>query len=496
MMLKFFSMLRDSFREAVDGWVIYVMVSASVLLILGAASVSFEPADAETAFQHIVDKMSRPGLGPPGMRVYANRGQSVVQDRFFCAGFVKDIRKLNNASSPQEGDYRFSLHFVDGQVVLDELKKMEIEQKAKKQQEKSPDKKDEEKKADKKKDEPKEKRDPADSDFRKAVAFWLHTPDPKNPDMPDPAKVTDDEMVAFIKDQFSIYGNMEVAQVSKLPTTEDGIYSFVVETKGMRGAKGWIHQPRLFFGALKIPAPDTLGSYLFLIEDSLVNGLGGTITLLVGVVITAFFIPNMMRKGAIDLLLCKPMARPLILIYKYIGGLSFVFLNTTIAVVGVWMVIGLRTGVWGARFPLTILGITFFFAILYAVSTLIAVLTRSAIVAILITCMFWVVMYIAGALYIGLDAIRNQKEVKGALQLPEWVYATSDFLHAVMPRTKDLGSLNTKLIVDDTLGTAEKREARLDIVTFPPWGEVIGVSMAWITIMLGLACWRFSTRDY
>jgi hypothetical protein len=94
-MLKFFSMLRDSFREAVDGWVIYVMVSASFLLILGAASVSFEPADAETTFQHIVGKMSQPGFGqPPGMRVYADHGHSVQQQRFFCAGFVKDIKKL------------------------------------------------------------------------------------------------------------------------------------------------------------------------------------------------------------------------------------------------------------------------------------------------------------------------------------------------------------------------------------------------------------------
>src|SRR6516225_5083886 len=164
MMLKFFSMLRDSFREAVDGWVIYVMLAGSILLIIGAASVSFEPADAETAFQHIVDKMSRAGgFGPPGMRVYGNRGRSVVEKRFFCPGFVKDIRKLNNASAPQEGDYRFVMHIVDSWVVLDELKKLEIEQKTKKQQDKSPDKKEDEKKPEKKKDEPKEKHEPADS---------------------------------------------------------------------------------------------------------------------------------------------------------------------------------------------------------------------------------------------------------------------------------------------------------------------------------------------
>jgi ABC-type transport system involved in multi-copper enzyme maturation permease subunit len=300
-------------------------------------------------------------------------------------------------------------------------------------------------------------------------------------------------MVDFLLDQFATYGNMEISKITKLPAREDGVYSFEVETKGIKGAKGWIHQPKIFFGALKLPFPDTLGSCVFFIENTLVNGFGAWVALLVAVVITAFFIPNMMRKGAIDLLLSKPMVRPMLLVYKYIGGLTFVFINTTIAVGGVWLVIGLRSGVWGSGFLLTIFGITFFFAILYAVSTLIAVLTRSAIVAILLTCLFWFMMYIAGTLYTVVDALRKQKEVKSAL--PEWVYTTADVIHAVMPRTKDLDTLTTKLIVDDTLGRAEKREMD-KVITFPPWGEVIGVSLAWIAIMLALACWRFSTRDY
>jgi hypothetical protein len=28
------------------------------------------------------------------------------------------------------------------------------------------------------------------------------------------------------------------------------------------------------------------------------------------------------------------------------------------------------------------------------------------------------------------------------------------------------------------------------------WGESVGVSLAFIAVMLGLACWRFATRDY
>ena len=356
-------------------------------------------------------------------------------------------------------------------------------------------KKDDTKKEDEKKeDEKKPKRNPAESEFREAVAYWGTVPDKNNPQLPDAAKVSDEEMVNFIKDQFSTFGNMEIAKVTKLPPREDGVYSFEVETKGMKGAKGWMHYAWVLFGAFKLPWPATLGNCIFFIENTLINGIGAWVALLVSVVLTAFFIPNMMRKGAIDLLLSKPIMRPTLLIYKYIGGLTFVFLNTTIAVGGVWLVIGLRSGVWSNRFLLIILGITFFFAILYAVSTLIAVLSRNAIVAILVTCAFWFVMYLAGTFYTAMDMLRKEKTTKESI--PSWVFTSADVLHAVVPRTKDLDLLTTKLIVDDTLGKAEKREGRVDLITFPTWGEVIGVSSAWIVVMLGLACWRFSTRDY
>ena len=42
-MSKFFAILRDSFREAVDGFVIYVMLVLSGVVILLVGSLSFDP---------------------------------------------------------------------------------------------------------------------------------------------------------------------------------------------------------------------------------------------------------------------------------------------------------------------------------------------------------------------------------------------------------------------------------------------------------------------
>src|SRR5436189_298975 len=83
--------------------------------------------------------------------------------------------------------------------------------------------------------------------------------------------------------------------------------------------------------------------------------------------ITAFFIPEMLRKGTIDMLLAKPIHRATLLVCKDVGGLTFVLLSSAIAIGGVWLVLGLRSGIWSPQFLLVIPITTFFFAILYSV---------------------------------------------------------------------------------------------------------------------------------
>ena len=42
-MRQFFAILKDSFREAVDGFVIYLMLAMSALLVVLVASISYTP---------------------------------------------------------------------------------------------------------------------------------------------------------------------------------------------------------------------------------------------------------------------------------------------------------------------------------------------------------------------------------------------------------------------------------------------------------------------
>jgi ABC-type transport system involved in multi-copper enzyme maturation permease subunit len=207
----------------------------------------------------------------------------------------------------------------------------------------------------------------------------------------------------------------------------------------------------------------------------------------------------MLRKGTVDLLLVKPLRRVTLLVYKYFGGLMFIFLNTAFAVGGVWLAIGLRSGVWAVGFLFTILVITYFFAILYAVSTMFAVLTRSTIVAILMTCFIWGFLFVVGFAYQLVDrtyqAKKNENAAKEELYSEGWFPTGVRFIHFVLPRTRDLDLLTSRLLIRDLLTANQIREQKLDPTPIS-WGESISVSGAFIALLLGFSCWWFATRDY
>ena len=90
----------------------------------------------------------------------------------------------------------------------------------------------------------------------------------------------------------------------------------------------------------------SLNGAVYWIEDRLINRYGAWIGILAGVVITAFFIPNMLRKGTIDLLLAKPV-QALVALALQVCRRSFVcLLEPPFVIVGLWLVLGLRSGIW------------------------------------------------------------------------------------------------------------------------------------------------------
>src|SRR5205823_2542737 len=140
---------------------------------------------------------------------------------------------------------------------------------------------------------------------------------------------------AMIREKFGRLGGWTIAEVLDVKPVSDSAGGLAQMLLGKGGTfavtarptatavRLWPHDFSLFFGALPIYGQDKgvpLGAQVFLIEQLLINSIGAWITILVSIVITAFFIPNMLRKGTVDLLLVKPISRPALLLYKYIGG--------------------------------------------------------------------------------------------------------------------------------------------------------------------------------
>jgi hypothetical protein len=282
------------------------------------------------------------------------------------------------------------------------------------------------------------------------------------------------------------------------------VFRYQVETQGskLKDRREWVHEPALFFGLVPIPIfQGPLADLVDVVADKIIGTFGAAVMMLLSVIITASFIPNMLYKGTIDLLLAKPIHRPFLLIYKFIGGLTFMFLNTVVIMAGLWIVLGLQTHVWINGLLLCIFLFTFQFAIFYAISTLLGVLTRNSIVAILTCVAAWAVLFGVGWGYRYVDARRPEKlkdnPVEQASRLPDWLYPTADVLHFVLPHYKDLDALTTKLINRDLVDRDSERikeiNERLRSIN---WAESLGVTSAFIALMIGLACWRFAVKDY
>jgi ABC-type transport system involved in multi-copper enzyme maturation permease subunit len=68
--------------------------------------------------------------------------------------------------------------------------------------------------------------------------------------------------------------------------------------------------------------------------------------ILFGIFGIAGLIPSMLKKGTIDLFLSKPLARSELLMSRVLGGVSGIALNLFYFFFGIWLIFGLKAGVW------------------------------------------------------------------------------------------------------------------------------------------------------
>lgn len=191
--------------------------------------------------------------------------------------------------------------------------------------------------------------------------------------------------------------------------------------------------------------------------------------LFLAVFASAGLIPTIFEPGRIELLLSKPVRRYHILLGRYLGNLLVIAANMVYLVVSVWIIFGVKTGVWTYQFLYSTVLTIFVFAILLAVVLLIAVLWESAVLATMVT---------FGVMIAGL--ILAQKSTIERLLTSEWSRDVVRVSYYALPKVWDLGNISRHLVmgvpIDDWM---------------PVWSSALfGV------VVLSAGLFVFSKRNY
>ncbi len=174
------------------------------------------------------------------------------------------------------------------------------------------------------------------------------------------------------------------------------ISALVVAASGVIGLRGdsimilnWESPIRFVY--LSLITPETFYKLLF-VSLGIQYWLSSLATIL-ALVSTAGMFPDFLAGGSIELYLSKPISRLRLFATKYFGGLLFVALQVTVFCVASFLVLGIRGGTWEPTLFLAVPLVVLMFSYLFSVCVLLGVLTRSTVAALLLTLLFWFVVW-------------------------------------------------------------------------------------------------------
>lgn len=296
---------------------------------------------------------------------------------------------------------------------------------------------------------------------------------------------------------FKIYLRTRLLQAGFVPrsiaTLEEGLYEVRVAPMGAFETEG-AQTLVLFFGLARIPL-STLGvsgaDMVKGIETMFANQIGGWIGILVAVVVTAWFVPNMLRKGAVDLLLARPVPRWTVYVSRYFGGVGFVFFNAVVLVLGTWLALTVRTGYVHGGYLLTVVTITLLFAIVYSVSCLAGLVFRNAVLSIVFAVGFWFFCFLVNNVHALVEStwFNMQTSVPGAVKVLVKV------VYYIFPSTTDLTQLNSYFMTlgSEGVGSTAVAAAMLEKIDFT--GSIV-TSLIFTAVVVAIGAWLFHRKEF
>ncbi len=226
-----------------------------------------------------------------------------------------------------------------------------------------------------------------------------------------------------------------------------------------------------------------LAALSVVVADSFAGFVG--ILVLLSVFAAAF--PELLQKGRFDLVLARPIGRVRIVLSKYLGAVLLVLLLWTTLFAGCAVAMGLATGYWKFRLVGCALTCTLLFAALYPAAMAVGIATRHVTLSTLAGVGAW-----------GLERVveiaRSALEFADAEARARW-RPFLDGVHAVLPKAGDLATLNQWMLASDHLGAASATRlfgAAPDV----DWIFAGGTTAGFAAVLVTLACLLVARRDF
>ncbi len=432
--MRYLAILKDSLVEALDRKSLYVMMALSGLFVLLCASLSYSPMDERAAIQDMADQFDS---------IVNIRGFGITGAQYDVRFDVGAIRPLGADEGRFKDGYGFALT-VSGSA----------------------------------------------DEWRKLVRHWdavrRGAVKKKDDPIPDVDKDPDAELQEkFVRDRF----REKMVPTVEARTTGDRVFAVKMKPVSRELLEG-AYRGHFLFGLWSFKLPMSVAMFVFVLESLLSEYLAGWIGCGIALVFTAGFVPSMLQRGSLDVLLARPLRRWTLLLLKYLGGLTYATISATVFLGGSWLALSARSGVWNWGYLATIGTLVFFFAVLYSIGVFFAVLTRSWLAAMVMPVVVW-------ALASGVNnaqVVLNHPEFKAEVRVPGIVTTALDVVHFVLPKPKDFNIINQYLMAKGSFGEAmEGMRAEIPEIA---WLKVVLTSLGLIAVTLSLSCWIFTRRDY
>jgi ABC-type transport system involved in multi-copper enzyme maturation permease subunit len=261
----------------------------------------------------------------------------------------------------------------------------------------------------------------------------------------------------------------------------------------------WEFETDFFTSADGVRADLIAGMVVHVIMDYVLGWVGVTLALIA----TAGFFPALMERGALEVVLSKPLARWHVFLGKYLGSMVFILVQATLFVLLTFLVMGFRWGAWLPGYLWTIPLAVILFSYLYCVSVLVAVCLRSTVAAVLLSLGAWVAFF-------GIQTTADLFELYPSWQEQRGAYQAARVARWAVPKTQDITYLAARWsgagssadimpeaeaeyddqeLVDRARGVELARMAVNPLLT-------IGSSLLFEVLIVLLAMWKFSRSDY